>query len=89
MSTLKLLPSNIQETDQRGGCYKDGFSKFKMIPTKLEEIRSPFGSGHGKTHLFKDWKNVMLNWQLEVVLCFLILYGRHMESKHKPECDTD
>ncbi len=35
MSTLKLLPSNIQETDQRGGCYKGGFSKFKMIPTKL------------------------------------------------------
>lgn len=53
MGTLNLLPANIQETDQRGGCYKGGFSKFKMIPTKLEEIRNPFGSGHGKNASFQ------------------------------------
>lgn len=86
MSALSLLPANIHETDQGVDAIKAVLGNLRAIPTKLAEIRNPFGSGHGKVHLFKDWKNAMRSWQLEVALHSLILSGVHMRNKSKSVC---
>lgn len=42
MGALNLLPANIQETDQGGGCYKSGFRKFKSDPDKIGRDQKSF-----------------------------------------------
>ena len=46
LENLNLLPSNVQSTDR-------GADAIRAIPTKLAEIRNPFGSGHGKSASFQ------------------------------------
>lgn len=53
MSALNLLPANIQETDQGADAIKAILGNLRAIPTKLAEIRNPFGSGHGKSASFQ------------------------------------
>lgn len=53
MSALNLLPANIQETDQGADAVKAVLGNLRAIPTKLAEIRNPFGSGHGKSASFQ------------------------------------
>lgn len=53
MSELNLLPENIHETDQGADAIKAVLGNLRAIPTKLAEIRNPFGSGHGKSASFK------------------------------------
>lgn len=53
MGVLNLLPDNIQETDQGAGAIKAVLGNLRAIPTKLTEIRNPFGSGHGKSAAFQ------------------------------------
>lgn len=53
MSALNLLPANIQETDQGADAIKAVLGNLRAIPTKLAEIRNPFGSGHGKSASFQ------------------------------------
>lgn len=53
MSALNLLPSNVQSTDRGADAIKAVLGNLRAIPTKLAEIRNPFGSGHGKSALFQ------------------------------------
>lgn len=53
MNALNLLPSNVQETDQGANAIKAVLGNLRAIPTKLAEIRNPFGSGHGKSASFQ------------------------------------
>ena len=53
MGALNLLPANIQETDQGADAIKAVLGNLRAIPTKLAEIRNPFGSGHGKSASFQ------------------------------------
>ena len=53
MSALNLLPANIQETDPGADAIKAVLGNLRAIPTKLAEIRNPFGSGHGKSASFQ------------------------------------
>lgn len=53
MGALNLLPANIQETDQGADAIKAVLGYLRAIPTKLAEIRNPFGSGHGKSASFQ------------------------------------
>ena len=53
MSALSLLPANIHETDQGADAIKAVLGNLRAIPTKLAEIRNPFGSGHGKSASFQ------------------------------------
>lgn len=53
LDALNLLPSNIQSTDQRADAIKAILGNLRAIPSKLAEIRNPFGSGHGKSASFK------------------------------------
>lgn len=53
MDALNLLPSNVQETDQGADAIKAVLGNLRAIPSKLAEIRNPFGSGHGKSASFR------------------------------------
>ena len=53
MDALSLLPANVQETDQGADAIKAVLGNLRAIPTKLAEIRNPFGSGHGKSASFQ------------------------------------
>lgn len=49
MDSLNLLPANVQPTDRGADAIKAVLGNLRAIPTKLAEIRNPFGSGHGKS----------------------------------------
>lgn len=53
MDALNLLPANVQETDQGADEIKAVLGNLRAIPSKLAEIRNPFGSGHGKSASFQ------------------------------------
>lgn len=53
MDALNLLPSNIQSTDRGADSIKALLGSLRAIPTKLAELRNPFGSGHGKSASFR------------------------------------
>lgn len=53
MAVLNLLPANVQPTDRGADAIKAVLGNLRAIPTKLAEIRNPFGSGHGKSASFK------------------------------------
>ena len=53
MDALNLLPANVQPTDRGADAIKAVLGNLRAIPTKLAEIRNPFGSGHGKSASFK------------------------------------
>ncbi len=53
MDALNLLPTNVQPTDRGAGAIKAVLGNLRAIPTKLAEIRNPFGSGHGKSASFQ------------------------------------
>ena len=53
MGALNLLPANVQPTDRGADAIKAVLGNLRAIPTKLAEIRNPFGSGHGKSASFK------------------------------------
>ena len=49
MDSLNLLPTNVHPTDRGADAIKAVLGNLRSIPTKLAEIRNPFGSGHGKS----------------------------------------
>lgn len=53
LDVLNLLPANVQSSDQGADAIKAILGNLKSIPSKLAEIRNPFGSGHGKSASFK------------------------------------
>lgn len=53
LNALNLLPVNVQETDQGAEAIRAVLGNLRAIPTKLSEIRNPFGSGHGKSASFQ------------------------------------
>ena len=53
MDALSLLPENVQATAQEEDAIKSVLGNLRAIPTKLAEIRNPFGSGHGKSASFR------------------------------------
>lgn len=53
MDALNLLPANVQTTDQGADAIKAVLGNLRAIPTKLAELRNPFGSGHGKSASFQ------------------------------------
>ena len=52
LENLNLLPSNVQSTDRGADAIRAVLGNLRAIPTKLAEIRNPFGSGHGKSASF-------------------------------------
>ena len=53
LTALNLLPSNVLPTDRGADAIKAVLGNLRAIPTKLAEIRNPFGSGHGKSASFQ------------------------------------
>lgn len=49
LSVLNLLPANVDPGDQGAESIKAVLGNLRSIPTKLAELRNPFGSGHGKS----------------------------------------
>lgn len=49
MDVLNLLPANVNPNDRGADAIKVVLGNLRAIPTKLAEIRNPFGSGHGKS----------------------------------------
>ncbi|MHB8129262.1 MAG: abortive infection family protein [Mobilitalea sp.] len=52
LSVLNLLPANVNSTDQGADSIKAVLGNLRAIPTKLAELRNPYGSGHGKSASF-------------------------------------
>lgn len=52
LDALDLLPSNVQPTDQGADSIRAVLGNLRAIPSKLAELRNPFGSGHGKSASF-------------------------------------
>lgn len=52
LDALNLLPTSVQPTDQGADSIKAVLGNLRAIPTKLAELRNPFGSGHGKSASF-------------------------------------
>ena len=53
MDALNLLPASIQPSDRGADSIKAILGNLRAIPSKLAEIRNPFGSGHGKSASFQ------------------------------------
>lgn len=53
LGALDLLPSNVQPTDRGADAIKSILGSLRAIPSKLAELRNPFGSGHGKSASFQ------------------------------------
>ena len=53
LENLNLLPSNVESTDRGADAIRAVLGNLRAIPTKLAEIRNPFGSGHGKSASFQ------------------------------------
>ncbi len=53
MNVLNLLPANVQSTDRGADAIRAVLGNLRAIPSKLAEIRNPFGSGHGKSASFR------------------------------------
>ena len=49
MDVLNLLPANVNPNDRGDDAIIAVLGNLRAIPTKLAEIRNPFGSGHGKS----------------------------------------
>ncbi len=52
MDALNLLPANVRPTDRGADSIKALLGNLRSIPTKIAELRNPFGSGHGKSASF-------------------------------------
>ncbi len=52
LDALDLLPSSIQPSEQGAETIKAVLGNLKSIPSKLAELRNPYGSGHGKSASF-------------------------------------
>ena len=53
MDALNLLPANVNPNDRGADAIKAVLGNLRAIPTKLAELRNPFGSGHGKTATYQ------------------------------------
>lgn len=49
LKELDLLPESVQSSDPAAGSIKAVLGNLRAIPTKLAELRNPYGSGHGKS----------------------------------------
>ena len=49
LKELNLLPDNIQASDPGADSIKAVLGNLRSIPSKLAELRNPYGSGHGKS----------------------------------------
>jgi len=49
LKELDLLPDNIQASDPGADSIKAVLGNLRAIPSKLAELRNPYGSGHGKS----------------------------------------
>lgn len=52
LKELNLLPDNVQPTDPGAVSIKALLGNLRAIPSKLAELRNPYGSGHGKSASF-------------------------------------
>lgn len=52
MGALNLLPDSVQPSEQGAESIKAVLGNLRAIPSKLAELRNPFGSGHGKSATF-------------------------------------
>lgn len=52
LDALDLLPSSVQSSDQGADSIKAVLGNLRAIPSKLAELRNPYGSGHGKSASF-------------------------------------
>ena len=49
LNALDLLPSSVKPSDKGADSIKALLGNLRAIPSKLSELRNPFGSGHGKS----------------------------------------
>lgn len=52
LKELNLLPDNVQPSDPGADSIKAVLGNLRAIPSKLAELRNPYGSGHGKSASF-------------------------------------
>lgn len=82
MKELNLLPSNVQPTDQGADTIKAILGSLRAIPTKLAELRNPFGSGHGKSASFKGLEERHAKLAVGSSITFVDFIWSTFESMH-------
>lgn len=83
MKELNLLPSNVQPNDQGADAIKAILGSLRAIPTKLAELRNPFGSGHGKSASFKGLEERHAKLAVGSSITFVDFIWSTYESIHK------
>ena len=85
MGALNLLPANIHETDQGADAIKAVLGNSRAIPTKLAEIRNPFGSGHGKSASFQGLEERHAKLAVGSSITFVDFIWSTFENQQKAE----
>ena len=75
MDALSLLPENVQDA------IKSVLGNLRAIPTKLAEIRNPFGSGHGKSASFRGLEARHAQLAIESSITFVNFIWSTFESE--------
>ncbi|MBS5001756.1 abortive infection family protein [Holdemania filiformis] len=82
---LNLLPANRQETDQGAEAIKAVLGNLRARPSKLAEIRNPFGSGHGKSASFQGLEERHAKLTVGSSITFVDLIWSTHEEQQKTE----
>lgn len=85
---LNLLPANRQETDQGVDAIKAVLGNLRAIPSKLAEIRNPFGSGHGKSASFQGLEERHDKLAVESSITFVDFIWSTHEKQQKTETEV-
>lgn len=81
MNALNLLPENVQATVPEEDAIKSVLGNLRAIPTKLAEIRNPFGSGHGKSASFRGLEARHAQLAIESSITFVNFIWSTFESE--------
>ena len=84
LDALNLLPTSVQPTDQGADSIKAVLGNLRAIPTKLAELRNPFGSGHGKSASFVGLEERHAKLAVGCSITFVdFVWGTYEQSKKK------
>lgn len=87
MSVLDILPSNVQPTDRGADSIKALLGNLRSIPSKLAELRNPFGSGHGKSASFQALEVRHAKLAVGSSITFVDFIWSTYENMHKNPAD--
>lgn len=84
LDALNLLPASVRPTDQGADSIKAVLGNLRAIPSKLAELRNPFGSGHGKSASYVGLEERHAKLAVACSIAFVDFVWSTYESVKKP-----